>query len=124
HGKSVARSMLRQLALRHQLGIPLPPPCTVPAPFPTMLRLRHGAIPSLPARGGSRAAGSRHSTPRDRRTAGDAAAPGSNARHEREILGSFVPRAKRVCWDMETLRSLSTAASRSQGVQVTPQALL
>jgi len=40
--------MLRQLALRHQLGIPLPPPCPVPAPFPTMLRLRHGAIPSLP----------------------------------------------------------------------------
>src|SRR5437667_11589386 len=81
--------MLRQLALRHQLGIPLPRPCPVPAPFPTMLRIRHGAIPSLPARGGSRAAGSRHSTPRDRRTAGDAAAPGSNARHEREILGGF-----------------------------------
>src|SRR5207302_10477372 len=83
--------MLRQLALRHQLGIPLPPPCPVPAPFPTMSRLRHGAIPSLPARGGSRAAGSRHSTPRDRRTAGDAAAPGSSARHAREILGSFCP---------------------------------
>src|SRR5207248_10992133 len=44
-----------------------------------------------PARGGRRAAGSRHSTLRDRRTAGDAAAPGSNARHEREILGSFCP---------------------------------
>src|SRR5207248_6937965 len=36
-------------------------------------------------------AGSQHSTPRDRRTAGDAAAPGSNARHEREILGGLCP---------------------------------
>src|SRR5437588_948910 len=64
-------------------------PCS--GALPTMLRMRHGAIPSLPARGGSRAAGSRHSTPRHRRNAGDAAAPGSNARPEREILGGFCP---------------------------------
>ena len=41
-----------------------------------------------------------------------------------KFWAAFVPRAKRVCWDMETLRSLSTAAPRSQGVEVTPQALL
>jgi len=41
-----------------------------------------------------------------------------------KFSAAFVPRAKRVCWDMETLRSLSTTASRSQGVEVTPQALL
>src|SRR5438067_3778318 len=83
--------MLRQLALRHQLGLPLPPPCPVPAPFAPLSRMRHGAIPPLPARGGSRAAGTRPSTPRHRRNAGDAAAPRCNARHEREILGGFCP---------------------------------
>src|SRR5439155_23128583 len=103
---------------------PLPPPCPVPAPFPTMLRMRHGAIPSLPARGGSRApdrSTQLHETeePLVTRPRQDPTLATNG-----KFWAAFVPRAKRVCWDMETLRSLSTAAPRSQGVEVTPQALL
>ena len=116
--------MLRQLALRHQLGIPLPPPCPVPAPFPTMLRLRHGAIPSLPLvvavalpdRGTQLYETEEPLVTRPRQD--------PTLATNGKFWAAFVPRAKRVCWDMETLRSLSTAASRSQGVEVTPQALL
>src|SRR5437763_10773667 len=96
-------------------------PCS--GALPTMLRMRHGAIPSLPARGGSRAAGSQHSTPRDRRTAGDAAAPGSNARHEREILGGFCAAGETGVLGYGD-SPYAIDSGRSQGVEVTPQALL
>src|SRR5438874_12980340 len=107
--------MLRQLAWRHQLGIPLPPPCPVPAPFPPCCACVMGQFPpsrlvvavALPDRSTQL-----HETeePLVTRPRQDPTLATNG-----KFWAAFVPRAKRVCWDMETLRSLSRSEERRVG---------
>jgi len=127
--------MLRQLALSHQLASryrrpalfrrPVPPSCYIPAGasilFPGAVRHFAVAFGTAPR---SRTAGSRHSTPRDWTSVGDAAAPGSSAQPGTGNSGWLLSRGRNGRVGIRRrFRSLSTAASPSQSVEVTLQAL-